>query len=131
MLPHEYIEGNRLNLKLNGDLDQVIKLFKRGDRFICPSTFTISDGRIDFSKTSRTLTFLYGCEQVHFKNMKLKVVQTTEELTEIQSRIHTLKMIDVVENCPFAETTIKMNSMKNLIVHNCRLKIETSLDPEC
>jgi hypothetical protein len=37
-------------------------------------------------------------------------------------------MIDVHENCPFTETTLKLSSIEKLSLRHCRLKVEDTLD---
>ena len=81
-LPVDYQSG-RLQVELDGDLDDILRHFKRHDKFIKPQVFSISNGRVDFSQKNRALTFLYGCNSVKLRNVKLKLTETTERLNEI------------------------------------------------
>lgn len=126
MVPPEYIEG-RLKLDMKGDLDRVLPYFQRGTRYLKPLSLILSHGKIEFKKVSKTLTFLYGCQTVELRNMRLKLVETTERLTEIDHRIRTLILVDVVESCPFTETSVKAPSLRELIIKNSMIKLEGPL----
>lgn len=82
ILPHEYM-NDRLIIEIRGDLDTTIKSFRRSGNFIKPKHLTISDGKVSFSKTQKTLTFLYGCVSLDLRNVRLKLQETTERLSEI------------------------------------------------
>lgn len=81
-LPVGYQSG-RLQVELDGDLDDILGYFKRHEKFIKPQSLSLSNGRVDFSQKNRALTFLYGCNSVKLRNVKLKLMETTESLNEI------------------------------------------------
>jgi hypothetical protein len=105
--------------------------FKRNNKFIVPQELTLRNGSVGFSETNRALTFLYGCKSVKLSNVKLKVTWITERLNEIQPNLKTLKMVDVNEDCPFTETTLKLSTIEKLSLKNCKLKVEDKLDTLC
>ena len=78
---------------------------------------------IEFCAKSRALTFLYGCGKIILRNVKLKLNNKTEELNEIEPFLHTLKMIDVHESCPFTELSLSLPTMKKLYLINSQLEI--------
>jgi hypothetical protein len=104
--------------------------FKRHNKFIAPQELTLRNGSIGFSEANRALTFLYECKSVKLINFKL-TTKRTERLNEIQPNLKTLKMVDVNEDCPFTETTLKLATIEKLTLKNCKLKVEDKLDTLC
>jgi hypothetical protein len=81
-VPLDYQSG-RLQVELDGDLDDILGYFKRHDKFIRPQALSLSNGRVNFSQKNRALTFLYGCDSVKLRNVKLNLTDSTERLNEI------------------------------------------------
>ena len=55
----------------------------------------------------------------------------TERLNEIQSNLKSLKMVDVDEECPFTETTLKLSTIEKLSLRNCNINVDDKLDNLC
>jgi hypothetical protein len=70
-------------VELDGDLDDILRYFKRHDKFIRPQALSLSNGRVYFSQKNRALTFLYDCDSVKLRNVKLNLTESTERLNEI------------------------------------------------
>ena len=81
-LPVDFQSG-RLQVEIDGDLDDSLRHFKRRDKFIKPQVLSLRNGTVNFSEKNRALTLLYGCDSVKLRNVKLKLTETTETLNKI------------------------------------------------